>query len=110
ATWTNIVLRNGTSASKVLFDPDNFSNVMVSMAGGGGLFRSTNEGYSFTNIQIGGNSFANITDMSVSLPNGSGVRTYAAQVRNQGLYLSTDGGLTWTLSNEPAGALNSSKT
>jgi photosystem II stability/assembly factor-like uncharacterized protein len=110
ATWTNIVLRNGTSASKVLFDPENFSTVMVSMAGGGGLFRSTNQGYSFTNIPIGGNSFANITDMSVSLPDGSGSRRYAAQVRNAGLFLSSDGGLTWTLSNEPAGALNSARS
>ena len=110
ASWTNIVLRSGTNASKVLFDPDNNSTVMVSMAGGGGLFRSTNQGYSFTNILVGGNAFANITDLSVSLPDGAGNRVYAAQVRNGGLFLSFDRGLTWTLSNEPAGAVSSSRS
>lgn len=110
ATWTNVFLRNGTSASKVLFDPDNFANVLVSMAGGGGLFRSTNQGFTFTNIAIGGNNFANITDLTVSLPDGAGNRIYAAQVRNAGLFLSSDGGQTWTLSNEPVGALNSSRS
>jgi hypothetical protein len=107
ASWVNIVLRTGTSASKVLFDPDNSSTVFVSMAGGGGLFRSTNQGFSFTNILVGGNAFANITDLTVSQPDGLGNRIYAAQVRNAGLYLSFDNGLTWTVSNEPAGALNS---
>ena len=110
ASWVNIILRNGTSASKVLFDPNNPSIVMVSMAGGGGLFRSTNLGYNFTNILIGGNAFANITDLSVSQPDGSGNRIYAAQVRNAGLFLSTDGGVTWTLSNEPAGASNTARS
>ena len=110
ASWTNIPLRTGTNASKIIFDPDNFSTVMVSMAGGGGLFRSTNQGYSFVNILIGGNAFANITDMSVSQPDSSGNRLYAAKVSGQGLYLSADRGLTWTQTLEPTGASNSSRS
>lgn len=110
ASWTNIVLRSGTNASDIIFDPDNTSTVLVSMASGGGLFRSTNMGYSFVSVTVGGSSFPNITDMSVSQKDGSGNRKYAAQVRNQGLYLSSDSGQTWTLSNEPTGALTSSRT
>ena len=111
ASWVNIVLRSGVNCSKVLYDPDNFDTVTVSTAGGsGGLFRSTNQGYSFTSVSVGGSSFPNVTDMSFSQADGSGNRYYAAQVRNQGLYLSTDRGLTWTLSNEPAGALTSGRT
>jgi len=110
ASWTNIALRTGTSASDVIFDPENTSTVMVSMAGGGGLFRSTNMGYSFTGITVGGSSFPNITDMSVSQKDGSGNRLYAAQVRNLGIYLSADRGITWTQSNEPTGASASSRT
>lgn len=104
ASWTNIVLRTGTSASDVIFDPDNSATVLVSMAGGGGLFRSTNQGYTFSSVTVGGTSFPNVTDMSVSQKDGSGNRLYAAQIRNQGIYLSSDKGATWTLSNEPAGA------
>ena len=109
-SWINVPLRTGSHVTKVLFDPDNTSVVMVSMSSGGGLFRSTNQGYSFTNVPIANDNFANITDLTVSQPNASLNRLYAAHVRNKGLYLSLDGGQTWVLSNEPAGASNSSRT
>lgn len=109
-SWVNIPLRTGTTVSDVIFDPDNTSVVMVSMSNGGGLFRSTNMGYSFTSVTVGSSSFPNITDMSVSKPDGSGNRYYAAQVRNSGMYLSTDGGSTWTASNSPSGASTSARS
>lgn len=110
ASWVNIPLRSGSNATDILFNPEFPELVLASFSTGGGLFRSTNKGFSFTNVNINGNSFANVTDMSMGAKNVLGQRLYYARVRNAGLFVSADNGLTWTIINEPAGVSTSSRT
>ncbi|HLO97770.1 MAG TPA: hypothetical protein VK171_04170, partial [Fimbriimonas sp.] len=109
-SWVNIPLRSGSNATDILFNPEFPELVLASFGTGGGLFRSTNKGFSFTNVNINGNAFANVTEMSMGAKNALGQRLYYARVRNAGLFVSEDNGLTWTAINEPTGVSTSNRT
>ncbi|UTI62276.1 choice-of-anchor D domain-containing protein [Paraconexibacter antarcticus] len=63
------------------------------VATNGGLWRSTNQGDTFTQVPVGGTTGAFITDIDLDTQNPSTV--YAA-VSGQGIFVSTDGGVTFS--------------
>ncbi len=104
-TWSNVVLNGGSSmrVSEIMFDPDDSSVVTVVADSGGGLYRSVDGGASFTRLTVGGSNNRNFTEMSIGIPNGSGVRRYYVSDRQGGLFYSEDRGQTWTALNAPSG-------
>ncbi|HXH60974.1 MAG TPA: hypothetical protein VNI20_06410 [Fimbriimonadaceae bacterium] len=82
--------------SKVVVDPDKTSIVLASTGrlGTGRLYRSTDAGVTWSALAV---PAADWTDLTVGVPDGSGVRTFwAGGSGNPGyVYKSTDHGATW---------------
>jgi hypothetical protein len=100
-TWTNISLRGGTTASEVVFDPEDPNLVFVAMQDGGGLFRSTDRGQTFSPVTIGGSSFPTVSDLAYGAPDENGDFQYIVRAVGRGMFVSNDDGLTWNPVSEP---------
>lgn len=113
ASWTNMGLKNSEHISKIIVHPENSDVVMVASQGplwspGGdrGFFKSTDGGQTWKKT-LGDNQYTGVTDMVVDPRNPDRVyavtwehhRTIAAWMgggEKSRLYLSEDGGDTWT--------------
>jgi photosystem II stability/assembly factor-like uncharacterized protein len=89
ATWTTTGTMNNDHIARVVIDPTNTQIVYCAGFGpGGGLYKTTNGGTSWTLIRAG-----DITDVVL---NPSATSTLYIGVRHDGVYKSTDSGATWT--------------
>jgi photosystem II stability/assembly factor-like uncharacterized protein len=114
ATWSRIALEGSSTIGAIRFNPSNPNIVYVAAGGslfapGGirGLYKSTNYGASFTRVLAGVNDFTGATDIAMDPTNPDKLfvpmwdhhretlcRCYTGP--GTGLYLTTDGGATWT--------------
>lgn len=114
ATWTRIGLQGSSTIGAIRFNPQNPNIVYVAAGGslfapGGvrGLYKSTDYGATWTRVLQGLNGFTGATDIAMDPTNPDKLfvpmwdhhreslcRCYAGP--GTGIYLSTDGGATWT--------------
>jgi photosystem II stability/assembly factor-like uncharacterized protein len=114
ATWTRIGLAGSSTIGAIRFNPAN-PNIVYVAAGGSlfapagvrGLYKSTDNGATFTRILAGANDFTGATDIAMDPTNPDKLfvpmwdhhretlcRCYTGP--GTGLYLTTDGGASWT--------------
>jgi xyloglucan-specific exo-beta-1,4-glucanase len=100
-TWTNVAIRGGTTVSKVLFHPTEASTVYLAMQDGGGLFKSTDRGQTWSPLDVDGVPFPQVANLVFGAPDESGNRQLIVRAVGQGMFISNDEGASWAPISEP---------
>ena len=92
----------GAKIASIVVDPNNPNNVLAGVfrwpLSGGGIYRSTDGGVSWTQVLFGGRCLTLRYDLAVTGTVWASVGEYYSQAAN-GVYKSTDNGATWTKMN-----------